>query len=760
MESPMRTICLVLTLAQIFSCGENFHPEDFDYGVARYVDPFIGTGGHGHVYPGATVPFGAVQLSPDNGKEGWDWSSGYHYTDSLIVGFSHTHLSGTGIGDLCDVLIMPAIGKVDLSKDTDGIRNSSFASTFKHQNEEATVGYYSVNLDNGIKAELTASQHVGFHKHSFPEGENRQIVLDLGYHINWDQPVSTSLAMDSAFVLTGKRLSTGWAFDQRVYFAMSFSENPIEVEVYDSTTSIGNLPQDGHKIRTLLSFGEGKRPLLLKVAISSASIDGARKALEGVEHIHFEDAKRSAAIQWINELSKIDVSTQDQQLLRTFYTALYHTYLAPVVFNDVNGQYKSPNGSIASADNYTRYDIFSLWDTFRAANPLLTITQPDRLTDIIKSMLAHYQEHGSLPVWSLLGNETNIMTGYHSIPIITDAILKGHRNFDVELAYKAMKASAMQDINGTKAYRELGYVPNEEIGESVTRTIEYAYDDWCLAQIAAVLRKKDEYAYFMDRAGNYKNLFEENSGFFRAKMANGTWKEPFDPLLSDHNFEVSEYTEGNAWQHAWFVPHDVRGLIELHGGNDNFVKKLDTLFTMSSELVGQNVASDITGMIGQYAHGNEPSHHIPYLFNYAGAAWKTQGMVREILLSQYNDTPEGLCGNEDCGQMSAWYVLSAMGFYPVNPAEGVYVIGASLFDKVEIDVGDGKSFVVRSRYNIAENKYVQAASLNDEPLTRSYLRHYEIMDGGELRLQMGPLPNYLHWSDADAFPPSASDREN
>lgn len=748
-----------LFLILVIGCSPSGKEVSFDYGIAGYVDPFIGTADHGHVYPGATVPFGSVQLSPDNGTQGWDWCSGYNYADSTIVGFSHTHLSGTGIGDLCDILLMPALGDFDLSSPVADIRQEPFSSTFNHKNENAKAGYYEVELDNGIQVQLTATERVGFHRYDFPEGAQPSVILDLGYHINWDRPVATRIEQNASTIFTGQRFSTGWAKDQRIYFAMEFSVEPERIEIYDSTQRQQGVDLAGQKLRAHFTFASGQSPLLIKVGISSASTDGALKALDEIPDWNFDRVRFDAASKWNRELSRIEVTTTDEALLRTFYTSLYRTYLAPVIYSDANGQYKAADSTIATADGYTRYDIFSLWDTFRAAHPLLTITQPERVNDFVRSLLAHYDEYGFLPVWSLLGNETNTMTGYHAIPVIADAILKGHRDFDVAKAYEAMKVSAMQDIRGTDHYRKYGYIPYELYGESVTSTLEYAYDDWCIAQIALILGEGEEYDYFMKRSESYQHLFDANTGFMRAKLINGKWKEPFDPLVSDHNFAVAEYTEGNAWQHAWFVPHDVKSLIELHGGDDSFVRKLDTMFNMSSEIRGENISADITGLIGQYAHGNEPSHHIPYLYCYAGAPWKTQEIVREIMETQYNDTPHGLCGNEDCGQMSAWFLLSSMGFYPVNPAEGVYVIGTPMFQKVVIDVGEGRTFTIRARFLTPDNKYIQSATLQEQPLTRCYLRHFEIMEGGELILEMGQQPNYLHWSDPEARPPSASDVE-
>ena len=749
-----------LLFLMVFGCsGPKEDPiSELNLGLAAYVDPMIGTAEHGHVYPGATVPFGAVQLSPDNGLQGWDWCSGYNYIDSMIVGFSHTHLSGTGIGDLCDVLVMPAAVEVDLSKELGSIREEDFASMFSHENEKAQPGYYAVDLDNGIKVELTATARTGLHRYTFPESSDHEVVIDLGHAINWDRPVETLLKKVSPTDLVGHRHSTGWAKDQRLFFAMEFSE-PIEsIWFYDSTEVHAGDALQGTKVRSRIKFAADPDVILLKVGISSASLEGAQKALETeLPDWDFGAIRKQALVNWNLELDKIRIESKNEDWKKTFYTSLYHACLAPVLFSDAMGYNKSVDGKIVQQDQGKRYDIFSLWDTFRAAHPLYTITQPDKINDFIRSMLAHYQEYGLLPVWSLLGNETNTMTGYHAMPVILDAFIKGYRDYDVELAFEAMKASAMQDIRGTKFYRDYGYIPHDLEGQSVTKTLEYAFDDWCIAQMALLLEYEEDYQYFIKRSKSYQPLFDPSTGFMRAKLQNGRWKTPFDPQYSSHDFSVAEYTEGNAWQHSWFVPHDVADLKTLMGGDEQFVVMLDSLFAMDSEVTGDFVSADISGLIGQYAHGNEPSHHIAYLYNYAGVPWKTQERVREIMASQYNNTPAGLCGNEDCGQMSAWYVWSAMGLYPVNPASGVYVIGSPLINRTVIDVGEGKSFVIKALYANEENKYIQSATLNEDPLTRSYVHHYEIMDGGELILEMGPQPNYLHWSDPEAFPPSESD---
>ncbi|MEM6698466.1 MAG: GH92 family glycosyl hydrolase [Bacteroidota bacterium] len=645
----------------------------------KYVDPFIGTADHGHVYPGATVPFGMVQLSPDNGTQGWDWCSGYNWADSVIVGFSHTHLSGTGIGDLLDISVMPSLQALDFSQQV-APRASKYAASFSHENEKASPGYYAVNLDNNIKVELTTGQRFGFHRYTFPKESKATILLDLGFAINWDSPTETKINVIDETHITGHRYSTGWAKDQRVFFAMEFSEPFTQFVIADSTAMKKEPSANGRQLRAQFQF-EGQQEVKIKVALSTADIAGAEAALTKVESWDFEIHRTRAEKLWEKELSKIQVQTENEELKRTFYTALYRTCLAPTILEDELGNYKGVDGEVHASDGYNRYGLFSLWDTFRACNPLFTITQPDKVNDFIKSMLAHYDEYGLLPVWDLLANETNTMTGYHAIPVIVDAYLKGYQDFDAEKAFEAMKKSSMQNIRATDLYRANAYIPYDEAGQSVTRTLEYAFDDWCIAQMAKALGKEDDYQAYKKRSEFYKNLFDESTGFMRAKLKNGTWKTPFDPQYSSHDFSIAEYTEGNAWQHSWFVPHAVEDLIELHGGKEAFVQKLDTLFTTDSEIKGDYVSSDISGLIGQYAHGNEPSHHIVYMYNYANRFDKTQDRVREILQTQYNDTPHGLCGNEDCGQMSAWYVFSAMGIYPMNPVGGRYDLGLCLFDE-------------------------------------------------------------------------------
>lgn len=737
------------TIAQTKTSGKS---------VNNYVNVFIGTGAHGHTFPGASLPFGMVQLSPDNGTSGWDWCSGYNYNDSVIAGFSHTHLSGTGIGDLCDISFMPALLSFDTNTDSFNINLSKLKSSFSHKDETAVPGYYKVMLKTfNIKAELTTTQRAGFQKYTFPKTKDAAIVINLGFHINWDNTTSTYLKVINNQTVVGYRMSTGWAKDQRVYFAAKFSK-PFKKVIFDSNSNIyqNKTEQKGDSLIGIFEFDTEKdNQILVKVGISSANIDGAMKDLDTeIPGWDFNKIKDEASKVWEQQLSKIKVQSNDKQLKEIFYTALYHALLSPNLFSDANGNYKGADSLIHQAKGYDQYTVFSLWDTFRAEHPLFTLIEKDKVSDFVNSMLAHYNHTGLLPVWELEGNETWCMIGYHSVPVIADAILKGFKGFDVQEAYKAMKTSAMQDHYGLKYYKDLGYIPADKENQSVSKTIAYSYDDWCIAQIAKYLHKDEDYKYFMRRAGNYKNQFDTTTGFMRGKNADGSWLTPFDPQYS--NYEINPYTEGNAWQWSWFVPQDVQGLIKLMGGREKFIAKMDSLFTTSSEIKGKTAPPDISGLIGQYAQGNEPSHHIAYLYNFAGAPWKTQAIVRKICETLYTDKPKGLCGNDDCGQMSAWYVFSAIGFYPVNPASGIYVIGSPMFDKVTINVGNGKTFTVIANGVSGENKYIQSAELNGKKLERTYLFHKEILNGGKLVFDMGDKPNKNWGSDPKDFPPTIS----
>jgi len=738
---PLLSVLLLLVMA----CQPQENKESDRTDFNQFVNPFVGTGGHGHTFPGATLPYGMVQLSPDNGTEGWDWCSGYHYSDSVIVGFSHLHLSGTGIGDLCDISFMPGI--VDKNY-------PEMIGSFSHQNESATPGYYSVQLENyNIKTELTTTPRVGYQQHTFPATDSAVVKLDLGFMINWDAPTETSLQVINDSTIQGYRKSTGWAKDQWVYFYSVFSAPFEGFRLYQDSSEVAETEVNGKLTQGHFYWNVKESTKIgIKTGISMVGTEGAKKAIDQeLPGWNFKQTKETAADIWNQQLAKLDVHFDEADDQETFYSALYHTMMAPTLFSDANGEYKGVDSTVQQSAGYDRYTVFSIWDTFRAAHPLFTLTQPDLINDFINSMLAFYDEYGLLPVWALEGNETNTMTGYHAVPVIVEAYLKGFQEYDVKKAYEAIKASAAQDIRGTDLYREYHYIPADLDGWSVTKTLEYAYDDWCIAQMAKALGEEEDYQYFTQRSQYYQNLFDPESGFMRGKNSDGTWVEPFDPYYSEHGFE-GIYIEGTAWQHSWFVPHDVQGLIGLFGSEMAFTKQLDQLFSAESIVKGENASADISGMIGQYAHGNEPSHHIAYFYNYAGQPWKTQALVRQIIDSLYTNQPDGYSGNEDCGQMSAWYVFSSLGFYPVNPASGVYVIGSPKVEEATLNLNGNVQFKIMAENNSPENIYIQSATLNGAELTRSYITHQELMAGGELIFIMGNQPNKELWSDKRSYP--------
>ncbi|BDU26681.1 GH92 family glycosyl hydrolase [Flavobacterium sp. GSB-24] len=739
----MRKITL-LSLTVIFTASckinvdKNKHQQSF---AANYVDPFIGTGGHGHTYPGATVPFGMLQVSPDNGVSSWDWCSGYHYSDSIVSGFSHLHLSGTGIGDLADILFMPTNKKLDLTAKAASRDFLPYKSKYNHVNEKAVPGYYQVFLeDPKINVELTSTQRTAYHKYTFNDTNTQSVIVDLGFAINWDKAVKTSITIEDANTISGFRYSTGWAKNQKVFFVAKFSK-PITESIITADKKVVNAKNaEGENTALQLFFDpKNSKELGVKVALSSVSIANAKNNLDKDQE--FEKVKTDASAVWNKALSKISVETPVDSLKTIFYTALYHAQVAPVTYSDKNGQFRTEDDKIVTSKNYTAYSTLSLWDTFRAENPLLTILDPNRVSDMVNSMLAYYETKKILPVWTLYANETNTMTGYHSIPVIADAYMKGIKGFDAEKAFEAMKATMMQDERGLNFYKKYGYIPYNLLDESVTITLEYAYDDWCVAQMAKALGKQADYEFFSKRAKAYEYLFDAKSGFMRGKSEDGkSWNEPFDPKHSNHR-EHTDYTEGNAWQHSWFVPHNVDNFIKLHGGNATFTKRLEQLFTESSEITGNNVSADISGLIGQYAHGNEPSHHIAYMFNHAGQPWRTQYWVRHILDTQYNTTANGLSGNEDCGQMSAWYVFSSMGLYPMNPASGEYEIGSPIFEKSTLNLPNGKTFVIEAENVSNKNFYIQSATLNGKAFNKTAISHQEMLQGGVLHFTMGAEPN-------------------
>lgn len=740
----MRKITLyILFIILISSCGENTNQKnESKQHRTNFVNPFIGTGGHGHTYPGATVPFGMVQVSPDNGISNWDWCSGYHYSDSIVAGFSHLHLSGTGIGDLADILFMPTNKEVDLTINTKNRDSLAYKSSYSHSNEKASPGYYQVFLETPkINVELTSSLRTAYHKYTFSENDKQSVIVDLGFAINWDAPLKTGITIEDEHTISGYRFSKGWAKNQKVFFTAKFSKPISEHVLIADENQVEGLSIEGKKVASQLFFDtKDSNELLVKVALSSVSIDNAKENLDAGD-FDFETVKIETKTTWAEALDKIEVETSVDSLKTIFYTAMYHSQIAPVTFSDKNGEFRKENDSIVTATNYTAYSTLSLWDTFRAENPLLTFLAPDKVSDMVNSMLAYYETKKILPVWTLYANETNTMTGYHSIPVIVDAYKKGIKGFDAEKAYEAMKQTMMQDDRGLDYYKKYGYIPYDLLDESVTITLEYAFDDWCVAQMAKALGKEDDYKYFLNRSKAYQHLFDSQTGFMRGKAKDGkSWNEPFDPKYSNHR-EHTDYTEGNAWQHSWFVPHNVKDFIALHGSNDVFTNRLEQLFTESSEITGDNISADISGLIGQYAHGNEPSHHIAYMFNKANKPWRTQYWVRYILDTQYNTTPNGLSGNEDCGQMSAWYVFSSIGFYPMNPASGNYEIGSPIFEKSTIKLAEGKTFIIEAENVSNTNFYIQSATLNGVEFNQTSISHQQILEGGVLHFVMGSTPN-------------------
>ncbi len=707
--------------------------------VVQYVNPYIGTGGHGHVFLGANVPFGAVQLGPVNLSEGWDWCSGYNYSDSTIIGFSHTHLSGTGIGDLGDILVMPTTGDLIMNKGS--LKKPGNFSLFSHADEKVSPGYYSVVLKRyNIKAELTASERVGFHRYTFPASKNAHLIIDLVQGIGWDKPVDAYIKKLNDSTLVGYRFSTGWAKDQRIYFAAVFSKPFKNIELFKNGQPTKSFVAMSDSVKAAINFStyDGEQ-VEMKVAISPVSFENALMNMHAeIPGWNFDVVKNKAAEEWNKQLSKVVIKTPDARSREKFYTALYHCFIAPSIFNDVNGDYYGTDKQVHRNAPFTNLTTFSLWDTYRCENSLLTILQPKKVSDIVNSMLAIYQQQGRLPVWHLMGNETNTMPGNSATQVIADAYLKGIKGFDTTLAFEAVKNTAMLDNRGLKYVKRYGFIPADSMIESVAMGLEYAIADGCTALMAKRMGKEDDYNYFEKRSEYYRNYYDSTVHFMRGRISETEWREPFSPFISRHMKD--DFTEGNAWQYTWLVPQHVHGLIKLLGGEQKFTKKLDSLFTVHGDM-GKEASNDITGLIGQYAHGNEPSHHIAYLYTYAGQPWKTAKKVRFILDSLYFANPNGLSGNEDVGQMSAWYVMSALGFYPVHPAKGIYVFGSPLFDEASIDVGNGNHFVVKVKNNSPQNIYIQKMELNNKKYTKAYISYSDIMKGGKLEIEMGKKPS-------------------
>ncbi len=708
--------------------------------LTQYVDMRIGTGGHGHVFMGADVPYGAVQLGPTSIPQEWDWTSGYHISDTTCIGFSHTHLNGTGIGDLFDVTVMPVVGEVTYARGTEDDPQSGMWSYFSHRNERAHPGYYATHLDRyGIDVELTATNRVGFHKYTFPASKDAAVVFDLENGGCFDRPTRTHIERIDDHTIAGYRYSTGWADDQRVYFVAQFSKPFTALRLWQAGEDAGWRGGDSLTAERLygrVGFGtEAGETVLMKVAISAVSIANARLNMQTeLPGWDFDATAALADRAWNIQLNKIRIETPDTAARHIFYTALYHTMIAPSTFSDVNGDYRGADGRIYRAEaGHTVYTTFSLWDTYRAAQPLMTLIHPEKMTDIARTMLHIYDQHGDLPVWHLMGNETDCMVGNPGIPVLADIVLKGYGGVDKAAAYEAMKRSAMLPERGMNLRMQYGYLPCDLYGESVAVDLEYALADWAVAQVAQQQRDTAGYNYFMNRSKSYKIHFDPVTHFMRGVDSKGKFRTPFDPFSSVHR--ADDYCEGNAWQYTWLVPQDVEGLVGLFGGRDAFAAKLDSLFTAPSTL--DDIASpDISGMIGQYAHGNEPGHHIVYLYTAIGQPGKTADLVRQILATLYHDAPDGLAGNEDVGQMSAWYVLSSLGFYQLEPCGGRYYFGSPLFDRAELQVRGG-TFTVVAHNNSAENKYIQSIRLNGQPYAKPYIDFADMAAGGTLDIEMG-----------------------
>jgi predicted alpha-1,2-mannosidase len=711
--------------------------------LTDYVNPFIGTGGHGHTYPGAVVPHGLVQLSPDTRLADWDACSGYYYDDSSLLGFSHTHLSGTGIGDYGDFLFLPYTGSEPKKIAPNGQdRYENYGSRFSHDEEQASTGYYKVRLaDYDVTAELTTTLHTGFHRYTFPNTDDASLLIDLNSSVSYRRVQDASFTLHGDTAVSGTRHVRGWAQNRYAYFYAVFSK-PFTF-------------REDAMHRGFFSFGSMKQgeQLNVKVGISFVDEKGASNNLYSeLSGRDFEAVRESARSAWENELSKVQVQGSDNENKTIFYTALYHTLLEPTINSDVDGRYRTMDNRIARDKDYTNYTVMSLWDTFRALNPLYTVVWPQTEEAIIRSLIHKYEEGGILPMWELASNYTGCMIGSHAISLIVDAYMKGMRNFDVEKAYEACKFSTIWDtvhVSPTiprwtlkndlmsigKEYKNtIGYIPADKVNQSVSKGLEYAYNDWMVARFAESLGKTADALRYDSLGQAYKRYYDPSTGFMRGKLADGSLRTPFDPTGSDH-FNA-DYVEGNAWQWTWFVPHDVQGLATLMGGREAFLNKLDSLFSVSSVITGDNASPDISGLIGQYAHGNEPSHHIIYMYSEMGQPWKTQAMADSIMHSLYFNDPNGLSGNEDCGQMSAWYVFNAVGFYPYCPGKPEYAVARPLFDEAVINLDNGKTFTVRALNNSRENKYVQSMTLNGRPLNRPFLTHQQIMDGGVLELQM------------------------
>jgi len=777
-------ICMIIFSVDITINSKSVQQQE--YNPIDYVNVFIGTKDMGHCYPGVSVPFGMVQLSPDTdlvpyshgegyNPEVYRYCSGYQYSDTTIVGFSHTHFHGTGHSDLGDFLVMPTIGELQLNPGTRDDPDSGYRSRFSHQNEKAYPGYYGVKLEDcQINVELTASERVGFHRYKFPKTSEAHIILDLttGIYNYEGKVIWSSLRVENDSLVTGFRQTHGWAKTRYIYFAMAFSKpfksyglrndvKPVYRGFWRKWKREENFPERaGKKVKAYFDFETEKgEEILVKFALSGVSTRGARENLNAeIPGWNFDKIKNEAKKKWNKELSKITIQANENQKIM-FYTALYHCFLSPIIYSDINGKYRGLDQNIHKSNGFTNYTVFSLWDTYRALHPLFTIIQQKRTRDIINSMISHYEQsvHKILPIWSHHANDNWCMIGYHSVPVIVDAYMKGIRDYDIKKAFEAVVSSASYDqYDGIGFYKSYGYVPEDLNSNSASKTLEYAYDDWTIYRFAENIGNQKIAGRFLKRASFYKNLFDNKSKFIRAKNSNGRWKTPFDPLSTSGQ----GYIEGNAWNYSLYVPHDIEGFIELLGGKKKLTQWLDTLFAM--EISEKNYAHsediDKVGIIGNYVHGNEPSHHIPYLYVYAGEAWKTQEKIHHIVSSMYKNSPDGLCGNDDCGQMSAWYIFSTLGFYPVCPGSNQYVIGSPCIKQGIIHLENGITFEVLTENFNRKNIFIQSVTLNGHQYHKSFITHSDIQKGGVIIFKMGPQPNKNWANNHKGLPYSMSNK--
>lgn len=748
--------------------------------LVDYIQPVIGTQGEGNVFPGPVAPHGMVQLGPDTDKRSWETASGYEYGDSVLIGFSMQHLSGTGIPDLGDFLIMPSVGKLKFTSGTvaqkmpDGETHfyqnpdSGYCTPYLHKDEVIKAGYYSVRLpEHNVLVELAATERAGILKFTFPKSDSANIMMDLAHVLQW-KVVWSNIRCENKTLITGFHLVNGWAKERYLYFAAKYSRpyddfgiiSGGKLSYYNTYRFRSRYESAGANLQYYTRYStRDNEVIMVKIGISGVSTANALKNLDAeIPGWDFDKVVKDTRAKWNAEMQKIQIEgSKDEK--ETFYTSLYHALLVPNIYEDVNGEYRGFDQNIHQAKGFNNYAIFSLWDTYRAEHPLFTLIQPKRDADMINSMLAHYDQSVDhlLPVWSLNNNETWCMIGYHSVPVIADAIMKGVKGFDYQRAYLAAKTTAMNpDYDAVKEYSEIGYVPFNHENESVSKTLEYAFDDYCIAQMAKKLGKKDDYNIFMKRAMSYKNLFDPSSKLMRGKDCNGNWREPFDPHGYIDDMSKRDITEGTNWQYTWYVPQDVQGLINLMGGKEYFAAKLDTLFLeKKSEDIAQGT-SDILGRIGEYWHGNEPSHHIAFLYDYAGQPWKTQELVRRIVTSFYGNKSNSLCGNDDCGQMSAWFLFNTMGFYPVAPGSNYYVIGTPCAKKVTMKLGNGKTFTTIAKNYSKENIYIQSVTLNGKKWNKTFIPNDAVAGGGELVFVLGDKPNKSWGTAEDSIPPSIS----